>query len=119
QQHSRPETQVLPESFGPGPSPHLSRDFFDQSHIAEFPAHKLPGFHICLAALDSVSRGHFTVRSDLFIELLFSLPAPPQGKPPASLSFPPRFRMPAMASESCSQRERSAARCSFPATVSW
>src|SRR5262245_10766932 len=118
-QHFRPVTQVLPESLGPCPSPHLSRDFFDQTDVAEFPAHKLSGLRFFLTAFDSVARGHFKVRSDLFLEFLFSPPAPPEWKSHASLSFPSRFRMPAMASESRSQRERSAARCIFPAAVSW
>src|SRR5215475_1190533 len=73
-QHFRPVTQVLPESLGSGPSPHLSSDFFDQADIAEFAAHKFSGFAFGLTAFDSVARGHFKVRSDLFLEFLFSPP---------------------------------------------
>src|SRR5215475_8396166 len=55
-QHFRPVTQVLPESLGPSPSPHLSSDFFDQTDVAEFPAHQLSGLRLWLTAFDSVAR---------------------------------------------------------------
>src|SRR5262245_14315119 len=85
-QHSRPVTQVLPESLEPRPSPHLSCDFFDKADIAEFPARRLSGFAFGLTALNSVARGHFKMASDLFFEF-FIPPPPPKWELHASSSF--------------------------------
>src|SRR5215510_14623684 len=95
-QHSRCVMQVLPESLGSGPSPHLTRDFFDKADIAEFPAHIRPGFLFRLTALDPVARGHCKVRSDLLFELHFLVSSPPEWEPHASSSSLPCFRMPAI-----------------------
>src|SRR5262249_31214562 len=114
--HPQSISHVIEDEFCPRPSPHPTHGLFDQPDVAEFPPRRRFGILRALASLHAIADRHLQVALDLFFQLFFASPSP-EWELHASLSFLAGFKMPSTASVSRSQRERSAAKCFFPAAV--
>src|SRR5262249_20798738 len=101
----------------PSAAPHLARHLLHDAEVAELPPRRTLGILATLATRDPLLDGHSHVAGQLLVQLQVSaMPTP--GRDHASVSGTGGARIPAMPSDSCSQRERSAASCFRPAAVS-
>src|SRR4029077_2893444 len=115
-QRARAVAQILEEFFEPEPAPLVAGNLLHQLNVAKFATGGLLGTVDGFAALRTVVRGHLQMGLQLLLQLLLLALALPR----KFHAWPPRLaglRTPAMASESCSQRERSESNCFFPVAL--
>src|SRR4029077_8771660 len=104
-QHAGAVAQVLQQFIQPSPTPLVARDLLHQVDIAEFASGGLRGLRCRFAAFDAIACRHLQMTLQLLREFFLLIPMRPR-----KVHAWPRFaglRTPAIAPESCSQRERS------------
>jgi len=112
-QHTCSITQVLQQSPHPVASPYAASNFLDQRDVSHFAARGIMGFVGLDAAINAVLFSHAQVAANFFVQLLFAL-LPVITESHALFSSADGFKIPAIASITCFQRERSEASCFLP-----
>src|SRR5580693_4669841 len=116
--HPQAISHILYQFFKRSPAPHLPGDLLDQADIAQLSPCSTARFVFGFAAFRSVFDRHSQMALEFFVQFAFTFLTIPKGKCHASPSLFAGLSTPAMASESCAQRERSDSSCFLPLAVS-